>query len=77
MNYLLFWLLLNLLNFKVSPSTASTGTSQEAGESAPFGCLNGQGQFVHWWFIYKQSDGLSYVYLDSSLSVPLPVNEFG
>ena len=36
-----------------------------------FGCLNGSGQVVDWWVIYKQSSGYKYVYLDSTMDKPL------
>lgn len=41
--------------------------------AAEFGCLNGNGQRVAWWFIYKEYGTEHYVYLDSTLSQAEPV----
>lgn len=57
-----------------SVAGARTKTKRLKSESR-FGCLNGKGEFVDWWFIYKQSDGASYVYLDGTMTEPLPVSE--
>lgn len=36
-----------------------------AGRSQKFGCLNGEGKRVDWWFIYKEFGSENYIYLDS------------
>ncbi len=42
----------------------------------PLGCLNGNGEFVDWWVIYKESNGLHYVYMDSTLSAPRGLDKY-
>lgn len=64
--HLISWLLLLVIS--------KNFTNAASQQTARFGCLNGQDDFVNWWFIYKQSDGLSYVYLDNTLDSPIPVS---
>ena len=40
-------------------------TEGSARRSQKFGCLNGEGQRVDWWFIYKEFGSENYIYLDS------------
>lgn len=42
-----------------------------AAEASGFGCLNQYGHFVDWWVIYKEFNGLKYVYMDSTMNTPL------
>ena len=35
-------------------------------QASPFGCLNGKGDFVDWWVIYKISNSENYLYMDST-----------
>ena len=55
-----------LLIFFVSLLTGS--------QARRFGCLNGIGEMVDWWVIYKEGKGLRYVYLDSTMDQPLGLN---
>ena len=67
-------LLLSFLLPLICCSSSSRRFPRGKAEETNFGCLDGNGRFVDWWFIYKASDGLSYVYLDSSLKEALPVH---
>lgn len=44
-------------------------------EVESFGCLNQLGEVVEWWVIYKEFNGLRYVYLDSSLTEPIGLDD--